>query len=386
MRACALLLAIVVGIGSCLGAAGPVLAGIAVPDVTAASVFAFDPDSGEVILEKNADEPRQIGSVTKVVTALVVLDHLQLDDELVVASSDMVASGYSSMGLQPGDTLTTEQLLTGLLVVSGGDAAWTFARTIGMELCACDDLDDATAAFVDAMNGKAEDLGATDSNFANPDGEDAEGAHSTARDVATLYATLAANPGLAAIAAEASYSFTSVGPEATLYEGATTNQLAGTNGIISAKTGSEIDAGGCIVFAQDSTKAGPIIIAVLGSNLEYDETTWTPTVDDRWTDATTVIEVIDAAWEPGAFLAAPQPTDVPPASTNLDAPSTGSQAGSFDAAQPVEVPRDGKVNGSRGGPLLVVTVATGVLLFAAVFAWAGIAGGPAPVTGLVERR
>jgi D-alanyl-D-alanine carboxypeptidase (penicillin-binding protein 5/6) len=364
------------------------LAGIEPPAITAHGVFAFDPATGEVILSENAEDRLKIGSITKVVTALVVVDHLELDDELTVASSDMVAPGYSAMGLQPGDTLTTEQLLTGLLVVSGGDAAWTFARTIGMELCGCDDLDEASAAFVDEMNAKAADLGATDSHFANPDGEDDDQGYSTARDVAILYAMLQANPDLAAIAAEPSYSFTSVGPEATPYEGTTTNQLSGQHNVISAKTGSEIDAGGCIVFADDPDQGGPIIIAILGSNLEYDETTWTPVVDDRWTDAVSVIETIDAEWEPGEFLEAaangdnakpdeaanaaqaPKPTQAPGvAAGGTDQTS----ATTYTAPSPVEADRSDPVTPSRGAPLLVVTVATGVLAFAAVFSRSRIA-------------
>ena len=94
-----------------------------VPEVSAGSVFAFDAGTGEVILELNANERRLIGSVATIATALVVVDHLDMDEEIFIASSDMVRPGYSAMGLQPGDTLTVRQLLTGLLVASGGDAA-----------------------------------------------------------------------------------------------------------------------------------------------------------------------------------------------------------------------------------------------------------------------
>jgi len=346
-------------------------ASLPVPEITAHSVYAFDPATGEVIVAENADTPVAIGSITKVVTALVVMDHLALDDEITVAGTDMVEPGYSAMGLQPGDTLTVEQLLTGLLVVSGGDAARAFARTIGTELSGSDDLEAATAAFVDAMNAKAAELGVTDSRFANPDGEDSPEAHSTAHDVAVLYAALEADPTLAGIAAETEFSFTSVGPEATPYSGVTTNQLAGQHGVISAKTGSEINAGGCIVLSHETREGGTIILAVLGSSLEYDETTWTPTVDERWNDAVAVIEEIDREWTPGEFVAEVA-TEAPVA----QAPASNAESTS-PRPQLVETAPQGVAEGttdrSRAEPLLVITVTTGVLAFASVFAWSRVA-------------
>jgi len=261
-----------------------------VPAITAASVYAFDPATGEVILERNADERRPIGSITKIATALVAVEHLVLDDEIVVASSDMVPSGFSAMGLQPGDTLTVRQLLTGLLVASGGDAARALAREAGGRLSGSGDPATAVAAFVQAMNDKATELGLADTRFANPDGDDADEAWSTARDVAVLYAALHADPVLADLAALADYSFTSVGPETTPYTGLSTNQLIGQHGVVSAKTGSTEAAGGCLVLARTMPDGGgAVIVAILGAELAYDET-WTPTIDERWNDAVTVME------------------------------------------------------------------------------------------------
>jgi D-alanyl-D-alanine carboxypeptidase (penicillin-binding protein 5/6) len=339
-----------------------------VPVLTAASVYAFDPATGEVIVEQNADERRPIGSVTKVVTALVVADHLAFDERITIAGTDMVEPGYSAMGLQPGDTLTVEQLLTGLLVVSGGDAAWALARTVGMDLSGSDDADAATAAFVEAMNDKAAELGVADSRFANPDGADDDDAYATAHDVARLYAALESNSTLAGIAAETEYAFTSVGPEATPYNGTTTNQLAGTHGVLSAKTGAEIDAGGCIVLSREAMGGGTIIVAVLGSTLEYDETTWTPTVDERWNDAVAVMGAIDAGWTPGQNLAAPA-TEAPQAAAPALASTGNGRAEAPPRAQLVDaVP----ASGSRADPLLVVTITSGVLACAAVFGWSRV--------------
>lgn len=336
------------------------------PEVTASGVYAFDPATGEVILERNADERRSIGSIAKVMTALVVVDHLEFDGEVVIASSDMVAPGFSAMGLQPGDTLIVRQLLTGLLVASGGDAAHALAREAGSRISGSDDPVAAVAAFVEAMNDKVSDLGLDDTRFANPDGDDSEDAWSTARDVAMMYAELALDPRLGELAAMPEYAFTSVGPEATAYAGLTTNQLAGQYGVLSAKTGSTEAAGGCLVLARAiPSRGGTEIVAILGADLAYDET-WTPTVDARWNDAIAVMDAIDAGWRPGENLVADAATETPGA----DLAVAGFQA----PPEPVELAEANQEASSvsAAAPLLVVTVTSGVLAFAGVVAWSRV--------------
>lgn len=267
-----------------------------IPAVTAGSVFAYDIATGEVIYSANADEWRPVGSLAKIMTALVTLDHRRLDAEVVVSEADMIAPGYSTMWLQVGDTLTVEQLLTGLLLSSGGDAARALGRDIGTGLSGSDDPAIAVAAFVDAMNGRAADLGLTGTRFANPDGEDSADAWSTAHDVALMFGAVQEQPVLTGILAQVEYGFVSVGPERREYGGLTTNELAGLHGITGAKTGSTEAAGGCLVLARTANQGRTtVIIALLGSNLVYDETGM-QIEDDRWTDATTLIEEIDARW------------------------------------------------------------------------------------------
>lgn len=351
---------------ACLASlAGPGVAAqnpVDVPDVSAGSVFAFDPATGEVILERNAHERRPIGSVVKIATALVVVGQLDLDAEIVIVSSDMAPPSFSAMGLQPGDTLTVRQLLTGLLVASGGDAANALAREMGTRLSGSDDPLTAIAAFVEAMNAKANELGLAGTQFANPDGADADGSWSTAHDVALMYAELAANPTLAGLAALPDFAFTSVGPEQTPYAGLSTNQLVGQYGVLSAKTGSTEAAGGCLVLARSMPGGGGTeIVAILGADLAYDET-WTPTVDARWNDAIAVMEAIDATWTPGQNLVADVPTEAPVLAGNRQAEPQPVELGETDWA-PVAGPE----------PLLVVTVASGVLAVAGVLAWSRVA-------------
>ncbi len=353
------------------------------PDVTATAVYAFDPATGEEIMALNADEHLAIGSVTKIATALVTVQHLDVDQHVVILGDDMVADGYSAMGLQPGDTLTVEHLLTGLMVESGGDAANALARTVGEELCACDDVAAAHAAFVEAMNAFAAENGLADTRFANPDGADDPNAWSSARDVATMFAILIEDPLLAELGSMPSYSLTSIGPEQTLYEGPSTNQLVGQYNITSAKTGSETNAGGCIVFARTTPDGATTeVVAVLGADLEYDET-WTPLVDTRWDDSVAVMEAIDASWTPGQFVVA-EPTTAPVAfqdqsasndeSADADVPALDSDPAEGTEAAPVynDMPDVlDSANADRGAlaPVAVGTVAVGVLALAAIVSW-----------------
>lgn len=339
-----------------------------VPDITAASVFAFDPDTGEVILERNADERRLVGSVVKIATALVAVDHLDMDEEIVIASSDMVPPGFSAMGLQPGDTLTVRQLLTGLLVASGGDAAQALARETGGRLAGSDDPGTSVAAFVEAMNDKAGVLGLADTQFANPDGDDTDDSWSTAHDVAMMYARIQATPELAELAALPDYAFASVGPEATPYAGTSTNQLVGQYGVLSAKTGSTEAAGGCVVLARSMPDgSGTEIVAILGADLAYDET-WTPTIDERWNDAITVMEAIDAGWTPGQNVIADVATQAPVAAAIPD------QARAESPPQPFELVQTGDDTSpaSAASPLLVVAITSGVLAVAGIVAWSRV--------------
>ena len=123
-----------------------------------------------------------IASTTKILTALVVLEHARLDEVVTIQPRHM-AEG-SSMYLKPGETLTVETLLYGLLLCSGNDAAVALADHCGGSV----------ARFVGWMNETAQRIGMTGSSFANPNGLDDEQHYSTARDMALLAAYAARNP------------------------------------------------------------------------------------------------------------------------------------------------------------------------------------------------
>lgn len=167
----------------------PVNANAAQPAVSAEACVLMDAESGTIIYEKNPDSRMLIASTTKIMTALVALEHGSPDD-VVEIKREWTAVEGSSMGLAPGEFCTLRELLYGLLLASGNDAGVAIAcHTAGSE-----------EAFAQLMNEKAAELGMENSSFANPHGLDHESHFSTARDMAKLAAAAMENAELALIA------------------------------------------------------------------------------------------------------------------------------------------------------------------------------------------
>ena len=145
--------------------------------LSAKSAIIVNYDTGEVIFAKNAKERLPVASTVKIMTALVALENSELNDVFVV-SEKASAVGENSMGLVKGEVLTLRELLYGMMLVSGNDAAVTVAEGIvqGEE------------NFVSMMNEKAKAIGAGDTVFINATGLDEDGRiqYSTAYDLATI--------------------------------------------------------------------------------------------------------------------------------------------------------------------------------------------------------
>ena len=150
-------------------------------EVSATAAVLMDADMGQVLYEKNGDRQMLIASTTKIMTALVVLEHAAPDDVITV-TPDHMAEG-SSMYLRAGETVRVEELLYGLLLCSGNDAALVLTECAG-----------GLTPFVALMTEKAAALGMAHTSFANPNGLDADGHYSTARDMAVLAAAAMENP------------------------------------------------------------------------------------------------------------------------------------------------------------------------------------------------
>ena len=159
--------------------------------ISAAGAVLMDGDTGRVLYEKDSRSRRLIASTTKLMTALVALESGHDLGEVVTVERAWTGVEGSSIYLRPGEEITLEALLYGLLLRSGNDAALAIAG------CCADTVED----FVGQMNRKARELGMLDTSFANPNGLDAEGHCSSAYDMALLARACLKNEALAKIAA-----------------------------------------------------------------------------------------------------------------------------------------------------------------------------------------
>lgn len=158
----------------------------AAPPVGAPQAVLFQPDTGDVVFRRDDTARRPIASTTKLMTALVTLEHTDLDDVLTAVDYDAMPA-ESLMGLRPGERVSVRDLLEGLLLASGNDAAMTLAvRIAGSE-----------RRFVRLMNRRARQLGLRDTHFANPIGLDDPRNYSSAADLAKLALLLLRDPFIA---------------------------------------------------------------------------------------------------------------------------------------------------------------------------------------------
>ncbi len=151
--------------------------------VSARSAILMDAQTGRILYEKNADRQSLIASTTKIMTALVICEQTNVLDRVRIPKEAVGIEG-SSMYLQEGEVLTVQDLLYGLMLRSGNDAAVALAIYCGGTV----------EGFAELMNDKAHLLGMRDTHFVNPNGLDSPGHYSTARDMAVLAAYAMDNP------------------------------------------------------------------------------------------------------------------------------------------------------------------------------------------------
>jgi D-alanyl-D-alanine carboxypeptidase (penicillin-binding protein 5/6) len=165
-----------------LAAASPAPARDCPHEVGAANAIVIEVSTGDPACSRAAGQRRPVGSTVKLMTALVTLERAELSDTYT-ASGYRPMAAESQIGLQPGERMSVRDLLQGLLVASGNDAAMALAEGVaGSE-----------RAFVRMMNRRAHQLGLKDTRYANPIGLDEPGAYSSARDLVKLAVVLRTN-------------------------------------------------------------------------------------------------------------------------------------------------------------------------------------------------
>ena len=165
------------------------------------AVMLLDATTGQVLYEKNADEQIYPASTTKILTCILALEKGNLDDMVTIGpDGDWTGSGYSLMGLKKDQKISLKELIYGMMLISGNDAAAAIAVHLGGSI----------EGFADMMNQKAQELGMSGSHFITPHGVDTDGHYVTARDMATLSLYAMKNEQFMEIVRSASYDFPSM--------------------------------------------------------------------------------------------------------------------------------------------------------------------------------
>lgn len=238
----------------------PLHDGVRLPPMSARSIVVQDIGSKALIYTKNPDSILLPASLTKIMTALVALDHWSdLETTITVKSEDRAIG--QTINLESGEELALRDVLYGLLIQSGNDAALALA----------DNYPGGYYEFVKAMNSKAHSLHLTNTVFKNPSGIDQYGHVTTSRDLSILASYAIENPTIREIVSLKEYVFTDKSGQLR-HELTTTNQLLGElSGLSGLKTGWTSGAGECLISYVER-EGNKIIVVVLGSTDRFGET------------------------------------------------------------------------------------------------------------------
>jgi len=225
--------------------------GTDIPEMTAKYVLVYDLSTDKVVYEKNPRKKTPMASITKIMTAIIAMENHD-GVEYQVAENDIV--GFDSMGLEEGEILSKEELLYGLLLPSGNDAAEVLARNYP---------DGGREGFLKAMNDKAKTLGLENTRFSNPSGLQGDGVqYTTAYDLLVITRYALENFSLFRdIVATPYYEIAATDNHKAYELYNSTNLLTTYPGVKGVKTGYTPEAGYCLITYLDYE--GHKIIAVL---------------------------------------------------------------------------------------------------------------------------
>ncbi len=318
----------------------------ALPSVTMKAGLLSDGE-GRVLWARRADARRSMASITKIMTAIVALEHSELDEKVVVPR-DAAAVGQSTAYLVAGERLSMRDMLEAMLVKSGNDAATAIAIHVG----------GTEEKFVEMMNAKARELGLKSTHFENPHGLDARGQYSNAADLSTMARYAMSKPAFREIVAMKKATIGRKGRRRVLES---TDLLLGNyRGAIGVKTGNTDEAGYSVVSA--ARRGGVMLYAiVLGTSSD----------PQRFSDAKELLDWGFAHYRPQSLASSGTVVGEAPVSDYLDVtvPAAISQDASAAVLDlngtirrtvtiaPVEAPvevgdRVGSVTFTQGGRLI----------------------------------
>lgn len=218
----------------------------------------YDRASGRILYEKNGNKQTPMASTTKIMTAIVVLENANLKD-IVTIDAKAAGTGGSRLEIKKNDKITVNDLLYGLMLRSGNDAAVALANYVGGSI----------EGFAEMMNNKAEEMGLKNSHFIVPHGLDNEGHYTTAYELAKMADYALKIDKFKEIVSTKSTTITINGYPRTITN---TNQLLGSiSGVYGVKTGFTNGAGRCLVSACKREDLD-IITVIIGADTSNQRT------------------------------------------------------------------------------------------------------------------
>lgn len=229
------------------------------PTINSRAYVVIDRKSNTVLIGKNENQRKKMASTTKIMTALIVIENANLSDTVEI-SKKAANTGGSRLGLKTGDKITVLDLLYGLMMRSGNDAAVALAEYVAGSI----------SNFADIMNNKAKELNLSNTHFVTPHGLDEDEHYTTAYELALLSNYAMNNEVFAKIVGTKNYTITLNGYPKTLIN---TNELLGVlNGVYGIKTGFTNGANRCLVTCCKRGEMD-IICVVLGADTKKFRTT-----------------------------------------------------------------------------------------------------------------
>ncbi|MCH5316904.1 MAG: D-alanyl-D-alanine carboxypeptidase [Eubacterium sp.] len=226
-------------------------------NISAAAAIVIDAESGEILYEKNIHSIRSMASTTKIMSALIACESGGLDS-IVTITNEMVNTIGTVVGLRAGDRISLYDLIVGMLLASGNDAANSVAIYLGGSI----------EGFAAMMNERARQLGMQDTIFVTPSGLDEGDHHSCAYDMAVLTAAALKNDVFANICKEQRLEITINDSKLTLYNH--NKLLYQLEGCVGVKTGYTDKAGRCLVSAVEKD-CGTMICVTLGAPDDWND-------------------------------------------------------------------------------------------------------------------
>ena len=231
--------------------------------ITSTNYIVVDAETGEIIAQRGAHDRRAMASITKMFTAIEAIESGPPDVVITTSESDMVSEFASQVGFSPGETFTVEELLYGMMLPSGNDAARALARALGGQPGDTDEQ--AMQRFLDRLNQRIQNMGLTDTHLINPDGWGVPDHYSSAYDLAAFMMYALRYPRFVRAFSTLTYD-TADGA----YEFRNNNRMLRTySGIVGGKTGYDDDAGWCLINVAE--RDGNRMIAVTLNGVAPDD-------------------------------------------------------------------------------------------------------------------